>query len=78
MDYRSEQMFQIESGVEMPVGRTKYPFGDMLPGDSIRFVDSRQANSSRVAALRFVRTHAPEWTFKLRRVEGGWRLWRLS
>ena len=78
MVYRSEQMFQIESGVEMPMGRTKYPFGDMLPGDSIRFVDEKQANSARVSALRFVRSHAPDWSFQLRRVEGGWRLWRIA
>ena len=78
MVYRSEQMFQIESGVEMPMGRTKYPFGDMLPGDSIRFVDEKQANSARVSALRFVRSHAPDWSFQLRRVESGWRLWRIA
>lgn len=71
-------MFQIESGVEMPVGRSKYPFVDMLPGDSIRFVEARQANSARVSALRFVRSHVPAWSFQLRRVEDGWRLWRIS
>lgn len=75
--YRSAQMFQIESGIEMPMGRTKYPFSDMQPGDSIRFVEERHANSARVSALRFVRAHAPDWAFQLRRVENGWRLWRI-
>jgi hypothetical protein len=76
--YRSVKMFQIESGVEMPVGRTKYPFADMHPGDSIRFGDEKLANSARVSAMRFVRAHAPDWTFQLRRVENGWRLWRVA
>jgi len=71
-------MFQIDSGVEMPMGRTKYPFSDMLLGDSILFTKFKQANSARVAALRFVRAHAPERRFQLRRVENGWRLWRMA
>jgi hypothetical protein len=76
--YRSVKMFQIESGVEMPVGRTKYPFADMHPGDSIRFGNEKLANSARVSAMRFVRAHAPDWSFQLRRVENGWRLWRVA
>ena len=71
-------MFQIDSDIAMPMGRTKYPFSDMLPGDSILFVNARQANSARVSALRFVRSHAPDWHFQLRRVENGWRLWRIA
>jgi hypothetical protein len=71
-------MFQIDSGVEMPKGRTKYPFSEMLPGDSILFTKAKQANSARVSALRFVRSHAKEWHFQLRRVENGWRLWRIA
>lgn len=71
-------MFQIDSGVEMPKGRTKYPFSDMLPGDSILFTKSKPANSARVSALRFVRSHANDWQFQLRRVENGWRLWRIA
>lgn len=71
-------MFQIDTGIAMPTGRTKYPFGDMQAGDSILFKDEKQANSARVSALRFVRTHAPEWQFQLRKVDNGWRLWRVA
>lgn len=73
-------MFQIESGVDMPTRRTVYPFGDMLPGDSIRFATAKQANSARVSALRFVKTHEPAWQFALRKVpdEKCWRLWRVA
>lgn len=69
-------MLQIDVGVEMPGDRTKYPFRDMLPGDSILFRERKESNSARVSAIRFVRTHQPTWQFKLRKVDNGWRLWR--
>lgn len=69
---------QIDSGVPVPRGRTKYPFQDMEPGDSILFREQSQGNSARVSALRFVRVHQPTWAFQLRRVEDGWRLWRTA
>lgn len=71
-------MLQIESGVAMPQRRPKYPFSDMLPGDSIFFATKPQGDSARVSALRFVKVHQPQWRFQLRRVENGWRLWRLQ
>lgn len=69
---------QIDVGVPLPRGRTKYPFLEMEPGDSILFREARQGNSARVSALRFVRVHQPTWEFQLRRVEEGWRLWRVA
>lgn len=71
-------MMQIDSGVAMPIGRTKYPFREMDVGDSILFKDHNKANSARVSALRFVRMHEPAWEFRVRKVEGGWRLWRVA
>jgi hypothetical protein len=71
-------MVQIEQGVTVPTNRSKYPFGDMEPGDSILFGLGKQAQSCRVAALRFTRVHQPKWVFTLRKVDGGWRLWRIS
>ena len=76
-------MLQIEQGIVMPSTRTKYPFLDMEPGDSIllfaRFLADalkEQADSARVASIRFVKVHRPDWSFVLRKVENGWRLWR--
>lgn len=69
-------MLQIEQGIAMPETRTKYPFLDMEPGDSILFKNKNQAESARVASLRFVRVHKPDWEFTLRKVDNGWRLWR--
>lgn len=71
-------MLQIETGIELPSDRMKYPFRDMGVGDSILFKDRAQSNSARVSALRFVRTHQTFWRFKLRRVPDGWRLWRTQ
>ncbi len=71
-------MLQIEPGIEMPETRTKYPFMDMEPGDSILFKSKKQAESARVASIRFSKVHKPDWVFSLRKVDNGWRLWRKS
>lgn len=71
-------MLQIDSGVTMPTDRTKYPFREMEPGDSILFKSHKQSNSARVSALRFVRIHEPTWEFRVRKVADGWRLWRVA
>lgn len=71
-------MLQIEHGLEMPETRTKYPFLDMEPGDSILFRSKNQAESARVASIRFAKVHKPDWVFSLRKVENGWRLWRKA
>jgi hypothetical protein len=69
-------MLQIERGVTFPVTRSKYPFADMEPGDSILFQEKAQANSARISSMRFVRLRQPTWKFVMRKVEDGWRMWR--
>ena len=71
-------MYKIDTDVDIPEGRSKYPFGDMYPGDSILFVEKPAADSARVGALRFARSQEPAWKFSLRRVKDGWRLWRIK
>lgn len=71
-------MLAIDRGVALPASRTRYPFSEMLPGDSILFDSEKKATSARVAAVRYAARHNPEWTFTLRRVEAGWRLWRTA
>lgn len=71
-------MIQIEANIPIPEDRTTYPFRDMEMGDSILFKDEKQAASARVAAIRFAKVHRPGWTFSMRRVEDGWRLWRTA
>lgn len=71
-------MVQIDQGIALPANRSKYPFGEMETGDSILFGIRKQAESCRVAALRFTRVHQTSWVFSLRRVDNGWRLWRVK
>jgi hypothetical protein len=71
-------MVQIDQGIALPTNRSKYPFIEMEIGDSILFEVRKQAESCRVAALRFTRVHQTEWMFSLRRVDTGWRLWRVK
>lgn len=71
-------MVKIDRDVQIPETRCQYPFGDMGQGDSILFREQRQAASARVAAIRYAKRHNPEWAFTLRRVDDGWRLWRVG
>lgn len=71
-------MLEIDRGIDIPPSRTRYPFSEMEPGDSILFPTEKKAISARVAAVRYAERHNPAWRFTLRRVEGGWRLWRAS
>lgn len=75
---RELTMVHIDQGIALPTNRSKYPFGEMEAGDSILFGVRKQAESCRVAALRFTRVHQPKWVFTLRKVDNGWRLWRIS
>ena len=75
---RELSMVHIDQGIALPTNRSKYPFGEMESGDSILFGVRKQAESCRVAALRFTRVHQPKWVFTLRKVDNGWRLWRIS
>jgi len=71
-------MYKIEPNVEYPDSRTRYPFIDMEVGDSILFKEKPVADNARVSAIRFVQTYRPDWKFSLRKVENGWRLWRIK
>ena len=71
-------MYKIETDIEYPATRTKYPFTDMYVGDSILFTERTQADNARVSALRFAKAHDLGWKFSLRTVENGWRLWRIK
>jgi hypothetical protein len=76
--YRGYGMFVIDQNVEIPGSRTRYPFPEMEPGDSIFFDTEKRAVSARVAAVRYAAKQNEGWRFTLRRVEGGWRLWRTD
>ena len=69
---------QIDKGIPFHARtpRSKYPFADMEPGDSILFQERPKAESARISSRRFMALNQPTWVFEMRRVEDGWRLWR--
>ena len=76
--HREYGLIQIESGVVIPSHRSMYPFADMLPGDSFLIQDRKKADSARVASLRFVKRLQPDWSFVMRKVDNGWRIWQTA
>lgn len=58
--------------------RRRYPFENMSIGDFMLFQDYRQAESARVAAIRFSKRRAMSWRFGIRKMNDGWRIFRLQ
>jgi len=71
-------MYKVDTQVEYPDHRTRYPFKTMAVGDSILFPTRQLADNARISAFRFVRSTQPDWKFSLRTVENGYRLWRVK
>ena len=66
--------FKIEKNVPMPErGGSKYPLTDMEVGDSF-MSDSRTGLAGAIQAQQ----RKTDWKFKLRTVEGGFRVWRTA
>lgn len=86
--------YQIDSGVSLPEKRNRYPFAQMQPGDSFAIVaespemTAEEAKKVRNAAYQYARkaNEAAEkktgtkgtLRFSLRKVDGGFRLWRVD
>lgn len=58
--------------------RVRYAFAEMAVGDNIFLADYRKAQSARVSAIQYSKRHQPEWRFSIRKMDGGWRLFRIS
>lgn len=65
-------------GVEYPPARVRYAFNDMTVGDSLYLSDPRKAESARISAIQFARRNQLEWRFSMRKMDGGWRLFRIK
>ena len=66
-----------ETGFEMPPVR-RYPFNEMGVGDSILIDDFRLAQSARVSAINFIKRHDLGWKFGIRKMDNGWRIFRIN
>ena len=73
-------MYEIEKDVPTPTGaqRTaKYPFGKMEVGDSV-FVPSEKRLSGIHSCATYYGLRHPPKKFTTRKVEGGYRIWRIK
>lgn len=73
-------MVQIESGIPLrPQGSNKrYKFEDMEIGDSFFFEELPEVESAQSSAKGYAKRHNPEFKMTRRKVEGGYRLWRIA
>ena len=70
-------MFEIEKNVPID-GRqpyNRYPFGEMEVNDSFFVADGKQSRLS-AAATASGKTHGTKFT--VRKVDGGYRIWRIA
>ena len=73
-------MSEIESGVPIPDGSgvKRYRFEDMEVGDSMFFTEQRLIESAQTCAYDWALRHNESFKVSRRKVEGGWRLWRIK
>jgi hypothetical protein len=46
-------------------------------GDSLFFDDFKLAENARVAAIQFAKRRNPDWKFGIRKMNNGWRIFRM-
>jgi hypothetical protein len=72
--------FKVDKGVPLPknIGRklTKYPWHEMKVGDS--FLVPTELALSLAANIAYRNRKFPEIKFVQRRVQGGYRVWRMK
>ena len=70
----------IETGVPMPepIIRVRYAFEKMAVGTSMFFAELQQIESAQTAARDWAKRNNPEFKVTRRKVEGGYRLWRIK
>lgn len=72
-------MFTISKSSDIILYPTKirYAFDEMAIGDNIYITDFRKAESARVSAIQFSKRKKLGWRFSIRKMDGGWRLFRI-
>ena len=75
-------MYKIEKDIPAPLPNTKgvgkYPWREMKIGDSF-FIPYADTNYSQVnSAPSYFSRRNPEYKFTVRKVEGGYRIWRIK
>lgn len=67
----------IEENVPLPPMK-RYRFSEMVVGDSMFFETLSEVESAASAAYSYERTHKIGFKVTRRKVEGGYRLWRVA
>lgn len=72
-------MYKIEKNIPMPLirGFRMYPYREMKVGNSIFIPDSDVPPSGAYPAPHYFAKRNPEYKFTVRKVEGGFRIWRI-
>jgi hypothetical protein len=81
-----DQGVKIEKGVPLPPnynqpgkGRpAKYPFRKMEVGDSFFLAGDKRVCGSVSSSCHHLTMRHPEFRFTVRKVEGGYRVWRIA
>lgn len=73
-------MTKIEKGVPLQnhQSKKKYPFAKMQIGDSFFFEELPEVESAQNAGKGYANRHNPGFKMTRRKVEGGYRLWRIA
>lgn len=58
--------------------RIRYSFDEMAIGDNLYIADFKKAESARVSAIQFSKRNQLGWRFSIRKMDGGWRLFRIN
>ena len=58
--------------------RNRYHFDGLEVGEHFYFSDFKQAESARVAGLQFARRRGLAWKFGIRKMQDGWRVFRVA
>lgn len=70
-------VFKSSDFMEIPE-RNRYHFEGFEIGEHFFFGDFKQAESARVAGLQFARRRGLDWKFGIRKMQDGWRVFRLA
>jgi hypothetical protein len=72
-----EAILKRSAQVEYPQ-RLRYAFSEMAVGDSVFIEDHRKAESARISAIQYCKRHQLGWRFSIRKMDRGWRLFRIE
>lgn len=58
--------------------RIRYGFDAMSVGDNLHILDHKKAESARISAIQFSKRKQLGWRFSMRKMDDGWRLFRIK